>query len=82
MDSAPDRDLNHPAPTTWWKHRRRLAYWAMAALSAMALAAMMGAIKTETIPLLETLAWVFGVVIVSYFGGNAAETFANKGPTR
>lgn len=72
----------HPDPARWWRHRRRLAYWAMSALTLMALAGATGQIRADAVPLLQTIAWVFGIVVVAYYGNNAAEALATKGPTR
>ncbi len=66
----------NPSPAEWWKHRRRLAYWAMTALTVMAGLALLGKTPDTAHPLLEAIAWVFGFVIFSYFGNNALEAFA------
>lgn len=55
-----------------------MAYWSMTALTLMAILAGLGLTPDAATPLLETIAWVFGVVIVSYFGGNAAEVLAQR----
>jgi len=72
----------NPNPAAYWRHRRRLAYWAMTALTAMAGLALLGLVPDATVPLLETVAWVFGFVIGAYYGNNALEAFASKGRNR
>lgn len=67
---------NHPDPSTHWKHRRRLAYWAMWALTAMLIAALTGRVNPAVIPLLEGLAWVFAIIVLGYYGNNAIESFS------
>lgn len=64
----------HPDPSVYWKHRRRLAYTAMAALLVTLAAALFIPLRDSAIPLLEGLAWVFGVIVVTYYGGNAIES--------
>jgi len=66
----------HPDPATHWKHRRRLAYTAMAALLITLAAALFYPVREASIPLLEGLAWVFGFVVIGYYGNNAIESFS------
>lgn len=68
----------NPDPAAYWRHRRRLAYWAMTALTIMAGLALLGKTPDSAGPLLETIAWVFGFVIGAYFGNNAIEAFAGR----
>lgn len=67
---------NHPDPERYWKHRRRLAYTAMGALLATLVAALFAPIREAAIPLLEGLAWVFGFIVIGYYGNNAIEAFS------
>lgn len=70
-------DVQHPDPSRLWKHRRRLAYWSMGALTVAMLAGIFGDVKSPE--LVEGICWVFGIVVVSYYGGNAAEALATRG---
>lgn len=70
-------DNQHPDPSRLWKHRRRLAYWSMGALTVAMLAGIFGDVKSPE--LVEGICWVFGIVVVSYYGGNAAEALATRG---
>lgn len=67
---------NHPDPERYWKHRRRLAYTAMAALLVTLGCALFAPIRESSLPLLEGLAWVFGVIVIGYYGNNAIESFS------
>lgn len=67
---------NHPDPATHWKHRRRLAYTAMAALLVILAAALAGKVQAAVMPLLEGLAWAFVVIVLGYYGNNAIEAFS------
>lgn len=70
-------DNEHPDPARLWKHRRRLAYWSMTALSLSLLAGLFYGVRSPE--LVEGICWVFGIVVVSYYGGNAAEALASRG---
>ncbi len=60
--------MPHPTPHIWWKHRRRHSYIALCGLFALILiglfldADQLGA----AVPLFQTLAWVFGAIILTY----------------
>ncbi len=60
--------MTHPTPNVWWKHRRRHSYIALAGLFCLIPiglfldADQLGA----AVPLFQTLAWVFGAVILTY----------------
>ena len=67
--------MEHPFPETWWKHRRRLAYVAMAGLFALILAVMLmpeGQVVAAT-PVMTAVAWMFGAVLLAYVAAAAAE---------
>ncbi|WP_379945074.1 hypothetical protein OZ656_06105 [Marinobacter sp. LM1] len=66
----------HPDPERYWKHRRRLAYTAMGALLLTLAAALFTPVRPSSVPLLEGLAWVFGVIVIGYYGNNAIESFS------
>ena len=70
-----------PDAAIHWRHRRRLAYWAMTALTVMAALALLGRTPDSAGPLLETIAWVFGFVVGAYYGNNALEAFAHRRPS-
>lgn len=73
-------DQPHPDPARYWKHRRRLAYAAMWCLVVTLIAALGGWVRPDSMPLLQSLSWVFAAIVASYYGGNAAEAFANRRP--
>ncbi len=66
----------HPDPERYWRHRRRLAYTAMAALLVTLAAALLAPVRSANLPLLEGLAWVFGVIVIGYYSNNAIESFS------
>lgn len=68
----------HPNPERYWRHRRRLAYTAMAALLTTLMAALFAPIQSATIPLLQSLAWAFSVIVIGYYGNNAIEAFTRE----
>ncbi len=70
---------DHPAPLIWWAHLRRMAYVSLWALLLTLLAIITNRIPPELVELAQTLCWVFGLNVVAYYGGNAAEMFAKRG---
>ena len=66
----------HPDPERYWKHRRRLAYTARGALLLTLAAALFAPVRPSSVPLLEGLAWVFGAIVIGYYGNNAIESFS------
>ncbi len=62
---------SHPNPNQWWYHRRLMAYFSMACLGALLLGMFGGRINAEMLPMAQTLAWVFSVNLLYYYGGNA-----------
>ncbi len=68
----------HPDPSRYWKHRRRLAYTAMCALLVTLAVALFGTVRAPE--LVEGLAWVFGIIVIGYYGNNAIEAFSKRGP--
>lgn len=69
----------HPDPARYWRHRRRLAYWSMTALSVALAMALAGRVPEPMTQLVEGLCWIFGVVVMGYYGGNAIEAMARRG---
>jgi hypothetical protein len=66
----------HPDPAIYWRHRRRMAYWSMAMLTVALIAAILGKVPPGSSELVVGVCWVFGTVLVLYFGGSTAETFS------
>lgn len=71
-------DTDHPNPSRWWKHRRRLAYMSMFGLFVIVTAMLAGSIREAMVPLAETLSYVFAFNIFNYYGGNAWETLVRS----
>lgn len=63
-----ENNQTHPDSSTWWKHRRRHSYTALVGLFLLPIVGII--LDTERlaiiIPLLQTLAWVFLLIIISY----------------
>lgn len=68
--------MEHPDPEKHWRHRRRMAYWSMAVLTTALVLAMAGYIPEPMIELVQGLCWVFGAIVLGYYGNNAMESFA------
>lgn len=66
-------EADHPNPNQWWYHRRVMAYTSMVGLLILLVAAITGSVKTEMVPLAQTLAWVFSANLLYYYGGNAVQ---------
>lgn len=71
-------DNQHPDPSRYWRHRRRLAYTAMGSLLTTLAVALFGNVRAPE--LVEGLAWVFGIIVIGYYGNNAIEAFSKRGP--
>jgi len=58
----------HPDPARWWRHRRRHSYLSLAGLFALPFTASVLDPQrlAVTVPLLQTLAWVFCAVVITY----------------
>lgn len=60
----------HPTPAIWWTHRRRHSYISLGGLFGIGLAAVV--INPEQLvaasPILTTIGWAFGAIILSYIG--------------
>lgn len=69
-------DDNHPDPNQYWFHRRTMAYISLACIVLSLMAAIAGVIDDAMAPLVEGLSWVFGFVLLNYYGNNALEAFA------
>ena len=67
---------NHPNPNKLWLHRRSIAYLSVAGLFVMQLLMLLGAIDFGTVPLAQTITWVFGLCIIGYIANNAVENIA------
>lgn len=72
----------HPSLAVWWTHRRRMAYWSMALLSVIAVIAVFGPVRESVVPLLETICWACALIVIAYFGGNAALDVSTQMGTR
>ncbi|WP_328186929.1 hypothetical protein [Marinobacter sp. OP 3.4] len=66
----------HPNPNQWWFHRRLMAYVSLAGIVISLLCALTGAIPSTHTDLVEGLCWVFGFILLGYYGNNAFEAFA------
>lgn len=68
----------HPDSSTWWKHRRRHSYSALVGLFLLPVAGIvLDKDKLEVImPLLQTLSWVFLLIIISYVVAATGEDIA------
>lgn len=69
---------NHPDPFIWWKHRRRHSYVSLFGLFFLANSAMMidAGTLTAVLPLFQTIAWIFGLIIFTYIMAATAEDIA------
>lgn len=68
--------LEHPNPGKLWFHRRSIAYLSMAGLFLMQILLIFNKVPTDSVPLAQTVSWVFGVNILGYIANNAVESFA------
>jgi hypothetical protein len=50
----------------------------MAALLFTLACALFAPVREATIPLIETLAWAFAVIVIGYYGNNAIEAFSRS----
>lgn len=65
----------HPDPESRWFHRLVFSYWAAALLTGITVQAMRGAVPATATPLVQTLAWVFGSILLAMFGVAGWEAF-------
>lgn len=77
-------DDSHPDPGRWWKHRRRGYYAGMWWTLIQTIAwAGLELHKPGVIAAMATvIGWSYGIsatLIISYFGNNIAEAWANRG---
>jgi len=77
-NSPPPTSEGHPNPLDHWKHRRRIAYTSLFMLIVITAGVFLDAIPATLQPVIETLIWTFGFLVVGYFGNSAFEAFANK----
>jgi len=68
----------HPNPNQYWLHRRTMAYFSLAGMYVILGQIILGALKPETVPLAQTMAYVFSANLLWYYGGNAVETVKGK----
>jgi len=68
----------HPNPNQWWFHRRVMAYASLGGLFSILIALFTDSVATDTVPLAQTLAWVFSANLLYYYGGNAVEAVKGK----
>ena len=76
--------LTAPDTGKWWRHRRRHSYLSLLGLFAMLVSGVFAPADqlVAAMPLLQTLAWVFGAVILTYVGAATLEDIAKlRGPT-
>lgn len=59
------------APRRWW-FRRGLAIWAAVMLTVQLALVVAGKLPTGMTDPFTTLAWIFGAVILAFFGNNGA----------
>ncbi|MDX1816099.1 MAG: hypothetical protein R3180_00160 [Marinobacter sp.] len=71
-------DDSNPNPNRWWFHRRMMAYIALSALVVTMAAILFGSVNPELSEPIQGIAWVFGFVVLGYYGNNALEAFANR----
>jgi len=75
VSETPEK-LQHPNPSVWWFHRRSIAYMSMAGLFFMQVLILLGAVTADSVPLAQTISWVFGINILGYIANNAVENVA------
>ena len=68
----------HPSPKAWWFHRRLMAYLSLVGLLGLGVVVLAADVDAGAIPLLQSIAWALAVIVLAYFGGNAAEAFAGS----
>jgi peptidoglycan/LPS O-acetylase OafA/YrhL len=71
-----EEEMNTPPDTTtWWTNRRRHSYLSMFGLFCLIFVASLGDDKqlAAVLPLYQTLAWVFGAIILTYVGAATIE---------
>lgn len=71
-------DDSNPNPARWWFHRRTMAYIALFTLVVAMGATLFGAVNPALSEIIQGLGWVFGFIVVGYYGNNALEAFANR----
>lgn len=67
---------DHPNPNQWWFHRRLMAYVSLAGIVISLVSALTGRVPATHTDLVEGLCWVFGFILIGYYGNNAFEAFA------
>ena len=67
-----DDTEQHPDPDRWWRHRRWMAWLAMAGIVALGAAAALGLTPEHSAPLAQSVAWVLAGVVAVYSGGASA----------
>ena len=55
-----------------------MAYFSLAGMYVILGQIILGALKPETVPLAQTMAYVFSANLLWYYGGNAVETVKGK----
>lgn len=79
MDQSPPPTSGaHPNPLDHWRHRRRMAYTSLFMLIAITAGVFLNVIPATLQPVIETLIWTYGFLVVGYYGNNAFEAFANR----
>lgn len=67
--------LNPPDTSKWWTNRRRHSYLAMFGLYGLGITAVLATPEQmmASSPLLIALAWIFGLIILTYVGAATVE---------
>ena len=55
-----------------------MAYASLGGLFSILIALFTDSVATDTVPLAQTLAWVFSANLLYYYGGNAVEAVKGK----
>lgn len=72
------KNNQNPNPARWWKHRRRHSYLSLFGLFFLIWTAI--AMPSDSLeaasPVFQTIAWIFGLIILSYILAATAEDIA------
>lgn len=71
----------HPDTAAWWRHRRRHSYISQVGLFALiAIGLFLDSDQLSAAgPLFQTLAWIFGLIVLTYLLAATAEDMAGFG---
>jgi len=64
-----------PDTRTWWKNRRKHSYFSLVGLFVIGIIVLLGDPKQieAASPVLQTLTWVFGLIILTYVSASTIE---------